>query len=394
MRGSEVNVWQDPDDIRGRHSRAYKSLQGDRAQEMASRLGLKDASKAPECLSCHSDAAPRRGDRFQVSDGVTCEACHGGAETWISGHYAPKATHAANLALGLYPTHDPVARVRLCATCHIGATNKDQLATHAIMAAGHPRLVLETELFTSLQSHHFEDSDYLARKPPASRARTWAIGQAVSMETAVSLFVENEAARSGLFPEPAFFDCRSCHRPISEADPAGALGPLNPFRHSKPGDIAFNDAYLITLLAAAKSFAPAEADRLEASAIAFHESLKGPIPERRRATASLLMRLEALSSAFDERAFTSSAIKGALRRIVASDSGARLTSYAGAEQAVMAIDSLSRALVDTGGLPQTSLEALRPALAAAYRDLEDPNAYRQADFSRRLDEIAAVLDLR
>ena len=394
LRGSEVNVWQDRDSIRGRHSQAFRSLLSARGREMGARLGLGDASKAPECLSCHSDAAPLRGERFQVSDGVSCEACHGGAETWISSHYAPRATHASNVSLGLYPTDDPVSRVRLCATCHIGTSRKDQFASHAMMAAGHPRLVLETELFTSLQAHHFEDSDYLSRKPSASRAKVWAIGQAVSMQTSVDMYLASEEKRAGAFPEPAFFDCRSCHRPISEPPPVGALLPLNPFRASLPGDIPFNDAYALTLVAAARSFAPGEAKAVEQAARTFHQALDEPPESRRRAGLALSARLAALADAFEQAEFSDRAILKALDGVLADEHGLNLTSYAGAEQTVMAVDTLTRALSDSGGLPAEKSSSLRRTLAAAYEQLEDPNAFRQSVFIRHMSEIAVSLDLR
>ncbi|MBU6319151.1 MAG: cytochrome c family protein [Alphaproteobacteria bacterium] len=394
MRGSEVNVWQDRDSIRGRHSEAFRSLLSARGREMAARLGLEDASKAPECLSCHSDAAPARGPRFQISDGVGCEACHGGAEAWISRHYAPTATHASNISLGLYPTHDPVARVRLCATCHIGTKRKDQFATHAMMAAGHPRLVLETELFTSLQAHHFEDETYLSRKPAVSRARIWAIGQAISMETTIETYLEGEQRRLGAFPEPAFFDCRSCHRPISDAPPLGGLAALNPFRASAPGDIPFNDAYVLTLMAAAQSFAPAEAKALEKAARDFHRSLKEGPEDRRRKGIEFAARLSRLAEAFGRADFSDQTVRRALTNILSDNQGLNLTSYAGAEQAVMAVDTLTRALADNGALSSKATTELRRTLKQAYAELEDPNAYRQSQFIAQMNDIAASLDLR
>ena len=51
--------------------------------------------------------------------GVRCEACHGGAERWIKSHAQRDATHAANLALGMYPTETPARRAQLCLSCHI-----------------------------------------------------------------------------------------------------------------------------------------------------------------------------------------------------------------------------------------------------------------------------------
>ena len=50
--------------------------------------------EAKVCLDCHAHNVPtaQRGERFKVSDGVTCEACHGPAERWLKAHVEPGAT--------------------------------------------------------------------------------------------------------------------------------------------------------------------------------------------------------------------------------------------------------------------------------------------------------------
>ena len=89
------------------HANAYQTLTSDQSKAMAARLGLRSATAAKICLDCHADNAPlaKRGERFQVSDGVGCEGCHGGAERWLSTHYnVPTVSHADNVTVGLHPT--------------------------------------------------------------------------------------------------------------------------------------------------------------------------------------------------------------------------------------------------------------------------------------------------
>ena len=51
---------------------------------------------------------PRRaGAKFQISDGVGCEACHGGAGGWLVSHYTLGATHADNVEAGMTALEDP-----------------------------------------------------------------------------------------------------------------------------------------------------------------------------------------------------------------------------------------------------------------------------------------------
>src|SRR5690606_12265939 len=148
---------------------------------IARNLGLKEpAHEARLCLDCHAHHPPpaQRGERFRVEDGVSCEGCHGPAEGWIKSHVAPGATHADNVARGLYPTEEPVAQAKLCLSCHFG--NRDKFVTHRMMGAGHLRMSFELDTFAQTQPPHFvADADWQRRKGRWDTVRTWAIGQAL-----------------------------------------------------------------------------------------------------------------------------------------------------------------------------------------------------------------------
>src|SRR3546814_13992834 len=77
--------------------------------------------------------------------------------------------------------------------CSSDLAGEGQFVTHRIMAAGHPRIAFELDLFSSLQAHHQEDGDYGWRKFGAPAARTdhvqmWAVGQATALERSLSMF--------------------------------------------------------------------------------------------------------------------------------------------------------------------------------------------------------------
>ncbi|MDG1000804.1 MAG: multiheme c-type cytochrome, partial [Pseudomonadales bacterium] len=163
---------------RDRHRAAYNTLLTDQSKSIAKNLGLKNAHEADMCLDCHADnvAVENRGERFQISDGVGCEACHGGSETYISTHVDDAATHASNIEDGLYPSDDPRARAKLCLSCHLGTSEK--MASHNIMGAGHPRISFELDTFNWLQPAHYNlDEDYRAEKWAGSSLELWTIGQ-------------------------------------------------------------------------------------------------------------------------------------------------------------------------------------------------------------------------
>src|SRR5689334_3902790 len=73
---NEYVTWQ----RRDKHAKAYEILTNEQSRRIAHNLGLRDANTAPECLNCHADnvSADRRHPTFQLTDGVSCEACHGG----------------------------------------------------------------------------------------------------------------------------------------------------------------------------------------------------------------------------------------------------------------------------------------------------------------------------
>lgn len=228
---NEYFIWSKYD----RHSKAYRTLEGEWSRRIAANMGIENAATAPECLACHTGDVPpeRRGERFQVSDGVGCEACHGGAERWIDSHYGRDATHADNLEQGLQPTEDPAFQAGLCQSCHLGDTGR--LATHEMMAAGHPRLRFELDTWlTNMPAHHVVDADYLRRKGEADGVDRWAAGIAAAAAEYLDLLSRHLDA-DALIPELALFDCHACHRPMDTslrrpaADrrmaPAGAVRP-------------------------------------------------------------------------------------------------------------------------------------------------------------------------
>jgi hypothetical protein len=189
VRQNELLTWQDETSIAGIHSRAWRVLLQPRARAIGARLGIGAVDKAPECVSCHGDAAPHRGARFRVDDGVGCEACHGGSQRWLASHIRVGVTHADNVRAGMTPIDNVTVRAGVCLDCHFGSAKPGQFVTHRVMAAGHPRVAFELDLFTALQRHHDEDADYARRKGPrAGGVKTWAVGQALALDRALTLF--------------------------------------------------------------------------------------------------------------------------------------------------------------------------------------------------------------
>ncbi len=205
-------IWEHSDP----HSDSFESLKSPRAKAITKNLNLKNATEAPQCLTCHTTYIPeeQRGEKFSLTSGVTCESCHGPGGAFLSTHIQPDSNHIKNVEAGLYPTDSPIHRAKLCLSCHqANAVNK---FSHRYYGAGHPRLRFELETYTAIQPYHFNrDADYKRRKNPASQVYAWAKGQMISSLNLSESLLTN--VKSGdLLPELAHFECSDCHQSIAD----------------------------------------------------------------------------------------------------------------------------------------------------------------------------------
>jgi len=394
VRQDEIATWQEPSSSSGAHSRAYAVLAGRRGQQIAASLGLGNATSAPACLGCHSTYAPtgQRGAKFTLTDGVGCESCHGpSGGAWLAEHYALPATHASNIAAGLTPLDNPRARANVCLDCHYGSSKPGQFVTHAMMAAGHPRVSFELDLFSALQQHHNIDGDYTARKGAPNSVRFWAVGQAEAVRRATSLFAQPKFAMEGAFPQFYFLDCHSCHRTISDGPQRKLTFETNPARPIPFGNPPFNDENIIMLQAVAGALVPGEASAFQAAARDFHKAMGQGPGEARAAAQALSARAGALADVLSDRGFASADAFKVIAIIAGEATAPRFTDYAGSVQAVMAVDTLLNALVREGRVTQGAAAGIRGDIARAYKAVDEPNAYRPSDFRAALKSAAGAI---
>ena len=134
----------------------------------------------------------------------------------------------------------------------------------------------------------------MKRKTYAGGVKTWAVGQAMALDRALTLYTQPGRGQ-GAFPELYFFDCHSCHRQISDDPKARPAWQSNPGRPIPAGQPPFNDENMIMLSAAAKVTAPGLSARLEADSRAFHAALARDKGESIRAAATLAATPRSLS---------------------------------------------------------------------------------------------------
>jgi len=365
------------------HSKAYSVLLNARSRSIAAKLGLPDAHTAKICLDCHADNVPeaQRGKGFNISDGVGCEACHGGAERWIEAHTMKKTTYADNLARGMYPTATLSARAPLCLSCHMG--NADKYATHRIMGAGHPRLSFELDTFQALQpAHHQVDQDYAERKPTYTRTATWAYGQLEAARMQIQLVQRHFTREGSTFPELALFNCHACHQ-SSMRNLDWSRGVTTP--GTQPGSVPLNDGHLRMSLLIARQISPGAARDLLALAQGIQEA-SGVSRER---VSQLSGRIEATLRQLEDVAarhrWTAAEHAGLLAGIFELGTRREFRDYIAAEQAVMALELV---LLDTG-----VAERHRARLDTLFRLVDNDEAYRPQEFAASLDQLRAALGI-
>lgn len=387
---NEFTTWINED---RHHTRAYKVLLNPESIAISRNLGRKAKPHQDDlCLDCHSDnppAAQRRTENgaFRVDDGVGCEGCHGGAERWLRPHDSG-STHAKNVELGMYPTDDPVARARLCLSCHFG--DRKKFVNHRLMGAGHPRQSFELALFSILQPYHWEpDEDYTKRgKQAPNDVKLWAIGQAVAIDEVLDAMLDPNRNRLGLFPEFVLYDCHACHHNMDEQrrwKPRQSTG-------LGPGVARLNDASFLMLIQALDLIAPGEAGRLRTDLRALHQAASDGKGDAAAIAKGLRGRIAAWLPKLSAWKIDAAVLRTLAARLLAQAEAGEYADYAAAEQAAMAIQTVVYNYLVFGLIDDPAYDALeRGELARMLAAVENPDTYVPARAQQSFKQLKAKL---
>jgi hypothetical protein len=209
---TEFTAWSTKD----KHHEAYAVLANETSMQMARLLKFdKPPQESDRCLNCHSmnvlDEA-RRGQDFKLSDGVSCDGCHGPASEWLGTPL--NEPYEKSLERGMKDIRNPIIRAEMCLSCHLGNRVEGKTVDHEMYAAGHPPLVFELDAFSHKLPPHWREKSAAEDESSLPRAETWAAGQLVALREAAKLLVED--AKSSPWPEYSHFDCAACHHDLSE----------------------------------------------------------------------------------------------------------------------------------------------------------------------------------
>lgn len=139
---------------------------------MADALGIKAPAADSRCTTCHAPlhdvSQSLRGENFKVSEGVSCESCHGPAENWIRSHTRKDYTRAGRTAAGIRDLQNLYVRANTCVACH-------QNVDADILKAGHPELIFELDGQSVAEPKHWSAAKN------GNGAQAWLVGQAVAL---------------------------------------------------------------------------------------------------------------------------------------------------------------------------------------------------------------------
>jgi hypothetical protein len=386
--------------IQDKHSRAYQALTVDVGERMARilKLGAK-AGEAPKCLACHALNPPpeQRGRAFEISEGVSCENCHGPASGWLGPHTTRSWAHEKSVALGMHDTRDVIHRTEKCLECHLGTKNK--FVDHEMIAAGHPDLYFELDSFSAVMPRHWKSpSDSEPGKSVEDAAwvgvREWSAGQAVQLRAAMERLAwraRNERFdKKDVWPEYSELSCFACHHALGPAKESwrqehGYVG-------RRPGDPAWNSSRYAVFRLLAKQVDSANAMDLDRQLLAVSNEMSKLNPNRdgvAAAASSAAPLAQRIAERLATMQYDQAVALRMLQRIPDDAENIALADERAAEQAAMAMDSLYIAY-SKDAKPANAAE-VRAAINGLFQQLENPSSYNADRFSSSLRQIRTML---
>src|SRR5690348_4545425 len=386
--------------LQDKHSRAYQALTGEVAERMARilKLGAK-AEDSPKCLACHAlyTTPERRGRAFEISEGVSCENCHGPASVWLGPHTTRSWLHEKSVTLGMQDTRKVIHRTEKCLECHLGTKNK--FVDHEMIAAGHPDLYFELDSFSAVMPRHWKvpresEPGKPAEDPAWVGVREWGAGQAVQLRAAMDRLTwraKNERFdKKDVWPEYSELSCFACHHALGPAKDSwrqehGYVG-------RRPGDPAWNASRYAVFRLLAKQIDSANAQELDRQLLLVSDEMSKLNPDR-TVVAAAATAASPLAQRIAERLATmqydQAIVLRMLQRIADDAENIALVDERAAEQAAMAMDSLYIAY-SRDAKPANAAE-VRTAINGLFQQLENPSAYNADQFAFALRRIRPLL---
>jgi len=335
---NENIIWTQKD----KHAKAYATLTNEKLKsgvspsKIAQNLKIAKAETSSKCLVCHAvDVKPElRGPKFDISEGVHCDGCHGPAEKWLEPHAEKGWTHEKSVAVGMYDTKSMLLRGEKCVSCHLAID-------HDMVAAGHPDLLaFELDTFSAQMPPHWRD------KGPFTPTRAWATGQVIALREAAKQLGDRSGASGALLTD--------------------ALGKVQ--GHGAVVKVLFGVA------------APDVQKQVESDVATLTEAAgKGDKAKIAATSKSLAAAMNTQAPKVAGRDYDAAATKKILTDLSSSGDAIGAIGPRAAEQAAMAMDRLYSAYSKSPG--QKADKAASDALDKMFGTLDDPKKFDAKTFS-------------
>jgi len=379
---NEYSIWAGQD----KHARAYEVLSNDVSIRIGRILNLQaPPNQSEKCLACHalSVKPEQRAQTFDISDGVSCEHCHGPASGWLGPHTLKDwevRTGDQKAQLGMIDLRDLAIRAHNCLHCHVGTEEK--WVDHQMIAAGHPDLTFELNLFSAVMPRHWRDSKDIAW----FGTKEWAVGQGMQLRDSLRRLAHR--ARSMTWPEYSELDCFACHHNLTA--PKDSWRQETGYAGRTPGVPAWNSARYVVFRYAAMETDPANASKLE-SEIATLSGLMGQLNGNREQIATSADRAAVithdLAAKLNARNYDLAFTVQVMRKIAGDSQTISQQGQRAAEQTTMTLDSLYN-VCKQNGMPNSEIQS---AIAALFQQVQNPSAYNGPAFAAQLQKVGSAL---
>jgi len=384
---NEYSIWI----VGDKHARAYNALTGAIGERMAGILGVGKAEAAPKCLACHALNPPAelRSRTFDVSEGVSCESCHGPASGWLGPHTERNWTHAQSVAAGMVDTRDIVKRTQKCLSCHLGSEEK--FVDHEMIAAGHPDLFFELASFSAAMPRHWKvpgEPGEATGSDPWYDVRELTTGQAVELRESMVRLAGRTKGKN--WPEFSEMQCYACHHSLTPPEQSWRQARGYPGR--RPGDPPWNAARYAVFRYVVEELAGTQAHQLDDQVTQVTALMSVLNPDREAvatAATNVSHTADAVVASVQGAAYDPAATLRLLRKICGDADEISGDGEQSAAQAAMAIQSLFVAY-DRDAKVENSTD-IRAAISALFQQLQTPSSYDPRNFSRQMQQVNALL---
>jgi hypothetical protein len=386
---NEYSIWV----VKDKHAKSYDALTGPVGERMARILGLGKSETAAKCLTCHALDVPAdaRAKTFELSDGVSCESCHGPASAWLGPHTTRNWTHEQSIAAGMYDTRNLVRRTEKCLSCHLGT--QDKFVDHEMIAAGHPDLYFELDSFSAVMPRHWktprESAPGVSAESDAwSGVREWGTGQAVQLRASMERIAWRAKGKN--WPEYSELQCFACHHSLTA--PEQSWRQERGYAGRRPGDPPWNGSRYAVFRDLAHQVDDAGASRLDDQVAQIAKLLSQINPDRdavAAAAVSTTSLANEIAGRIEKQPYDAALTMRLLQRITNDADEISSEGERAAEQAAMALDSLFIAYSRSEKISNTA--EVRAAINGLFQQLENPSAYNPNDFAGQMRKLNSLL---